>query len=229
MPRSKRTFLIGLPLDKRMHRLSFKVKHKNCYETAFSVKFPLQHITVIDIQSPHPREKQYLYYITGNTKQFDSMITYLRKSKGYKLVKEIERSQTTLLLLVVLHQTGYIQNVIQKYHGFLIDLHTVSGGYEYWHIGVINRNSISKMVKTFEKMGEFKILFIGEVEFAHALLSKQQKKVLTHAYENGYYELPRKTTIKEIARLTKLSHATVGEHLIKAENKILKSAIKKVL
>src|SRR3989338_2450027 len=144
-----------------MHKLSFKIKHKGCSETALSAQFPKHHITVMDIQSTHPKEKQYFYYVTGNINQFDALISYLKKTKSYKITKEIERSKDTLLLLVVLYQQGYIQNVIQKYHGFFIDLHTVSQGYEYWHVGVVHRDAIIKMLKELKKMGKLKVLSIG--------------------------------------------------------------------
>ncbi len=221
-----KSILIGLSLAKGMHKLSFKVSHKNCYETALSRQFPKHYITVIDIQSTQKKEKQYLYYITGDATKFDNICQAIKKSKGYQFIKEIERSPETLLLLVVLHQQSYIQNIIQKYHGFLIDIHTVSGGYEYWHIGVIDRISIDKMIQEFEKMGELKVLSIGKVDFAHANISKQQKRILLYAYRTGYYELPRKTTIAKIAHALKLSPATVGEHLLKAENRLMQRAIK---
>ena len=209
-----------------MYKFSFKVRHKGCFETGLSIKFPKHHITVIDIQSTHPKEKQYFYYITGKAEEFDRIISHLERSKGYKKVKEIERSKDTLLLLVVLYQKGYIQNVIQKYNGFFIDLHTVSEGYEYWHVGVVDRNSIDKMLVEFKKMGELKVLSIGEVKFANTLLSKQQKKVFMYTYESGYYEIPRKTNVAKIAKVLKLNPATVGEHLLKAENKLIKSMAK---
>ncbi len=211
-----------------MYKLSFKVRHLGCFETALSIKYPKHHITIVDIQSTHPKEKQYFYYITGDSTKFEGIISYLKKSKGYKLTKEIERSNDTLLLLVVLYQKGYIQNIIQKYHGFFIDLHTVSEGYEYWHIGVVDKDSIDKMLKQFKKMGELKVLYIGKVDFANTLLSKQQKKVFRYAYENSYYEIPRKTTIAKIAKALKLNPATVGEHLLKAENKLINFIAKKL-
>lgn len=211
-----------------MFKLSFKVRHKDCFETALSIKFPKHHITVIDIQSNNPAVKQYFYYITGDSKKFDALVSYLAASGGYKSTKEIERSGNTLLLLVVLKQRSYIQNVIQKYHGFFIDLHTVSEGYEYWHIGVVDRVAIDHMLKELRKMGELKILYIGEVDFSHSLLPKQQKKVLLYAYEQGYYELPRKTTISEIAEALHLNSSTVGEHLLKAENKLITSMARRI-
>lgn len=211
-----------------MYKFSFRIKHKNCAETGLSVKFSKHHITVLDIQAKDPKKKQYLYYIKGNAKEFDKIIEYLQKTKTYKLAKEIERSKDTLVLLVILYQTGYIQNTIQEYNGFFIDLHTVSKGYEYWHVGVIERETIEKMRKELKKVGKLETLYIGKVDFAQHLLSPQQKKIFQYAYQQGYYELPRGITIAKIASLLDLTPATVGEHLLKAENKLIRAIAEKV-
>ncbi len=211
-----------------MYKLSFKVKHKGCHETAFSAKFPNYHVTVVDIQVINPKQKQYFYYINGDRRGFDAIFSHLKKSKGYELVKEIERTNDTLMLLVVLYQKSYIQNVIQKYNGFFLDLHTCYGGYEYWHIGTVHRESIDHMLGEFRKMGELKVIFIGEMDFAHTLLSKQQKAVFLYAFEHGYYEMPRKITIERIAKAMRKNHATIGEHLLKAENRIITSMARRL-
>ncbi len=211
-----------------MFKFSFKIRHRECSETGLSIKYPEHHITVVDIQSTHPKEKQYFYYITGNEKDFDAIINYLQKSKTYKVTKEIERSKDTLLLLVVLRQAGFVQNLIQKYHGFFIEQHTVYGGWEYWHVGIIDRESIEPMRNEISKIGKLEVLYIGKVEFANTLLSPQQKKVFGYAYEKGYYEIPRKITIDKVASALKLNHATAGEHLLKAENKMINLMAKKV-
>ncbi len=207
-----------------MYKFSFKIQHKNCAETELSRIFPKHHITVVDIQSRNPKEKQYFYYINGDEKQFDAISAHLKKSRAYKVTKEIERSKDTLLLLVVLHQKGYVQNVIQKYHGFFIDLHTVHGGFEYWHVGVVDREAIKPMLAELKKAGVLTVLSIGKADFSHTLLSPQQKKIFQYAHEQGYYHLPRKTTIMQLARGLKLSPATVGEHLLRAENKLINRA-----
>lgn len=211
-----------------MYKFSFRIKHKNCAETGLSIKFPKHHITVLDIQARDPKKKQYLYHIKGNAKDFDQIIKYLQKAKAYKLTKEVERSKDALVLLVILYQTGYIQNTIQKYNGFFIDLHTVSEGYEYWHVGFIERETIEKIRKELKKVGKIETLYIGKVEFSQHILSPQQKKIFQYAYQQGYYELPRKTTIAKIASLLDLTPATVGEHLLKAENKLIRTMAEKV-
>ena len=211
-----------------MHKFSFKIRHRNCSETALSARFPKCHISVFDIQSRNTKEKQYLYNIAGDEIYFDSMIKYLKKLKAYKLTREVERKKDNLVLLVILNQKSYIQNIIQKYNAFFVDQHTVHGGYEYWHVGIFDRNLIEPMRNDLKKMGDLKVLYIGEVDFAHTLLSRQQKKVFSFAFENGYYKIPRKINIDKIAKALKLNHATAGEHLLKAENKMINSMAREV-
>lgn len=206
------------------YKFSFKIRHRGCAETGLSLAFPQHHITVADIQSRNIKVKQYFYYISGKNKEFDSIIKHLEKSKTYKSVREIERSTDTLLLLVTINQgKNYVQDTIQKYRGFFLALHTVYEGYEYWHVGLLDKENIEPMRKELKKIGELKTLYIGEAEFAPSLLSKQQRLVFKYAYEQGYYQLPRKTTIVKIAKALKLNPATVGEHLMRAENKIILS------
>ena len=209
-----------------MYKFSFRIQHKGCSETALSKRFPEYHITVLDIQAKDTKNKQYLYYIQGNAKEFDKILQQLKKT--YKTAKEIERTKDSLTLLVILHQAGYIQNVIQKNQGFFIDLHTISEGYEYWHIGVVEKASIQKIQQQLKNAGKLEVLYIGKIDFAETLLSKQQKKVFSYAYESGYYQTPRKTTIAQIAHALHLNHSTVGEHLCKAENKLITAMAKKI-
>ena len=209
-----------------MYRFSFKIKHNNCEETKLSIDFPKHYISVIDIQSKNPKDKQYLYHISGDSKYFDKIKSYLNNSRYYKLVKEIERTKN--ILIVVLHQKSYIQNIIQENNGFFIDLHTVYDGYESWHVGVVEKYSIERMRKELSKLGKLKVLSIGEVNFYQPLLTKQQEKIFVLAHKSGYYKIPRKTTIKQIAHELKLSPSTVGEHLIKSEIKLINSAANKI-
>ena len=84
------------------------------------------------------------------------------------------------------------------------------------------------MRKELSKLGKLKVLSIGEVNFYQPLLTKQQEKIFVLAHKSGYYKIPRKTTIKQIAHELKLSPSTVGEHLIKSEIKLINSAANKI-
>lgn len=211
-----------------MYKFSFRIQHKSCAETELSKTFPRTKITILDIQVENQKKKQYLYSIEGEEPSFISMLEFMKNSKSYKSARKIKQEKNQLIILVELEQQRYIQNIIQKHKGFFIDLHTVSAGYEYWHIGVIEKDSIKAMRRELEKEGKVEVLSIRELDFVNNPLSEQQSKVLNYAYKAGYYEEPRKITILQIAKKLHLSHATVGEHLIKAENKLLVYAMKRL-
>lgn len=55
-------------------------------------------------------------------------------------------------------------------------------------------------------------------------LTDRQLAALQLALERGYYEQPRKTSLRELAEQTSVARSTYEEHLRKAENKLLTNA-----
>jgi predicted DNA binding protein len=56
-------------------------------------------------------------------------------------------------------------------------------------------------------------------------LTDRQSEVIHYAFENGYYEIPRRITTEEIAAEVGVERRTAEEHLRRAENKLLASVI----
>lgn len=56
-----------------------------------------------------------------------------------------------------------------------------------------------------------------------AELTSRQIMTLKTAIERGYYEIPRKITLMELASEMKISQATTAEHLRKAESYVMKT------
>jgi len=52
-------------------------------------------------------------------------------------------------------------------------------------------------------------------------LTSQQQRALELAIENGYYNTPRKTTLKDLAKIMKISYSTYQFHLQRAEKKVI--------
>lgn len=78
--------------------------------------------------------------------------------------------------------------------------------------------AVSERVETdVERTGEYHT----ESRHLGSLLTDRQREILATAVEQGYYEVPRRTTYEDIAESTDLSVATVGEHLQKIEATIL--------
>ncbi|MDE1852547.1 MAG: helix-turn-helix domain-containing protein [Thaumarchaeota archaeon] len=58
-----------------------------------------------------------------------------------------------------------------------------------------------------------------------SMLSAKQRQVLVAAYGLGYYEVPRKVSSEDMARLLKIDKSTLAEHLRKAERKVVKGLL----
>jgi O-6-methylguanine DNA methyltransferase len=54
-------------------------------------------------------------------------------------------------------------------------------------------------------------------------LTDRQREVLDHAVRDGYYEVPRRTTVLELARSLSLGRSTVEEHLRAAESIVVRA------
>ena len=52
-------------------------------------------------------------------------------------------------------------------------------------------------------------------------LTEKQKQAMNLAIKQGYYNYPRKISIEQLAKLSKLSFSTFHAHLRKAEQKLL--------
>ena len=83
-------------------------------------------------------------------------------------------------------------------------------------------NRISEFVETeIERIGEY-----GSEGRLGSVLTDRQREILTAAVEQGYYEVPRQATIRDIADEIGLSQATVGEHLQKIEARVLSGSVR---
>jgi predicted DNA binding protein len=60
-------------------------------------------------------------------------------------------------------------------------------------------------------------------------LTSRQLKVLTLAFSSGYYELPRKIYLENLAKVMSIHRRTFEEHLRKAEKKIMNYLIPSLL
>ncbi len=67
----------------------------------------------------------------------------------------------------------------------------------------------------------FKASGFFDLKAAKELLSEKQLEVFKLACDYGYYDMPKKITIEQMAERTGLSPSTLAEHLRKAETKLL--------
>lgn len=165
-----------------------------------------------------------LHYISGDIDNIEKFIKDLKKDKD---VVGLERKGSIFLLL---EKSG--EKAVKFYTPKLIFIKPVlvdKKGYEVWEIGSWEKEEVSKFVrKVKKKMKDFKLLKfekinINDIFFPKLMpdLTKKQKRAIELAIENGYYQSPKKTSLRKLAKMMKISLATYQKHLQIAESKVI--------
>ncbi len=94
-----------------------------------------------------------------------------------------------------------------------------------------NLNEIRKLLAVAEKIGQkFKILSLTDARFSPdamlQILTEKQRKILSTAYTNGYYDVPRRIGSEALAKRLNIGKSTLVEHLRKAEMRLMGDILK---
>jgi predicted DNA binding protein len=111
-------------------------------------------------------------------------------------------------------------------------------GWEYYRVIAFRHEDVENFLQRIQEKGfQFEILskipFNGSISSSLTLtadslfsnLTEKQINALLTAYNSGYYLLPRKADVKEIAFRKQVPRTTFQEHLNKAENKLIATLI----
>lgn len=107
-------------------------------------------------------------------------------------------------------------------------------GFEYWTVASWNKGSIHQLVQRIrhaKRFAKVKLLSLSQqplnffIPAIFSELTEKQRQVITLAFENGYYSVPRNASVEELAKLANVPRTTFQEHLRKAEAKLLPAII----
>ncbi len=108
----------------------------------------------------------------------------------------------------------------------------MENGFEYWEIGSHKKKLIEEFVQKSSRICDISIIKIKKehpdfylFNSFNTSLTDKQKEAFNLAKNNGYYSYPRKTNLKELARVAKTPRTTLQSHLRKAEKKILSEIV----
>lgn len=110
-------------------------------------------------------------------------------------------------------------------------------GWEHYSVIAFDESDIRTLLHELEADRDIELLSktaITEQRIPHSMLApvdqlfedvtERQMAALRLALESGYYEQPRKTSLRDLADQTAVARSTYEEHLRKAENKLLTNA-----
>jgi predicted DNA binding protein len=186
------------------------------------------------------RNREYLGIIALETNDLEATLQVIRDHHMVESVEIVERYSpntggkmgATLFIEGQLSEFTPLQTLL--YEGFLpIGPTTLEDGRECFDLLLSDREELSQAVELLKEFGPVSIERISR-EFSRQvtpsaagwqeLLSSfppRQRVVLNTAYEKGYYEIPRETTLEEIADEVGITKTTASNHLRKAERRTI--------
>ncbi|MCL7415103.1 MAG: helix-turn-helix domain-containing protein [ANME-2 cluster archaeon] len=105
---------------------------------------------------------------------------------------------------------------------FLISAHCLGDGRVEWRLITGGEGSLQHLRKCLEERGCEVELENSSVLTKKNILTSRQEEIVRIALTKGYYDYPKKTTIKELATMFNASPSTIGEIVQRGEKKIMK-------
>jgi predicted DNA binding protein len=105
---------------------------------------------------------------------------------------------------------------------FLTTASTLDDGRVEWKLITGAEGSLAELIETLKAYGcdvELKsTTHLGK----NTMLTTRQEEIIRAAFEKGYYDFPKKITIKELAKIFDISPSTLNEILQRGERKVMR-------
>ena len=108
------------------------------------------------------------------------------------------------------------------------------GGWEHYRLLGFEQSDLKGLLRELDKVGKIEVLqkktipegvtddaFVISLSSLFGQLTQKQLNALVTAVEGGYYEIPKRVTTEDLARVQKQPRTTYEEHIRKAESKIV--------
>lgn len=186
------------------------------------------------------RDRRYIGIVALETSSFEEALEVVEAHRMVDTVDIVERydaeaqgkTAATLLLRGDLLEFTPLQTLL--YEGFLpLGPTKLEYGRECFDLLLEDREELSKATTLLESFGEVSVERISQdfrrevvpsaAEWQELLASipPRQRELLNEAVERGYFEIPRETTLEEIADAMGITKTTASNHLRKAERTLV--------
>ena len=219
-----------------MMEVTFQIKPRYCWAQELSEEYPGIKMTVFSIH----QEKGLSRWECSTP---GAMHEALKKAKTHETIVSLdvfsEKEEEIIVQSVCNCENRYKVHEILSRGGcyYLLPNPIVTyEGAKHYRILAPDAQKLKKVIGNLQKIGEVKItsvhplghlddsFFINVVQLKD-LLSEKQLRTLKKAYMRGYFQIPKKVRIRDLAEELGLSPATVYEQLAEAENRIIASII----
>ncbi|HEX9908212.1 MAG TPA: helix-turn-helix domain-containing protein [Thermoplasmata archaeon] len=191
-------------------------------------EIPKRHEVSIKIVDRRPAGKsgvRDLVEISGTQESLEAILTELKSDPWVRKFSMDFVESGKLIGEVVTHKCIACSALIGS-NCYLVSASAAKGGSMLWRIMASDRAEVQKLVGKLSKAKcEVSLLRITPISEQEVLTGRQQEVIMI-AFERGYFETPRKVKLKDLARITGVSQATLSEILRKGQKRIVVEYLK---
>lgn len=186
------------------------------------------------------RDRQYIGIMAIECDELETVIEIIKNHQMVDSLDVVEqyalnqRDRTVATLFLEGHLTEFTPLQTLMYEGFLpIGPTELQNGRECFDLLLHDRDELSKAVELLSEFGSVSVERITEdfrrevvpsrAEWQELLASipPRQRELLNLALDQGYFEIPRKITLEELADQMEITKTTASTHLRKAERTLI--------
>jgi predicted DNA binding protein len=159
-----------------------------------------------------------LFEITVDRKLENRLLRYLRNSPD---ISELEITNSSHGRLVgIVRAKGVVMRCVADSDCFLVYASNGSGREIAWRV-LGTKHSLRELMARLRRLRvDFRVSDISEVKRTRALTTRQEW-LIRSAYENGYFDYPKRIRIGPLARMMDVAPPTLYESLRKTQKKLL--------
>ncbi len=177
-------------------------------------------LSVVEQKPAAGRTLQSLVEIDPGESDANAIVESLRRNRFVHEVEAIVPPKGKVLATLLVDNCHACHELAHS-ECFLTDATATGGGGLEWRLLAPRRSSIEALVTTLGKRGiPVELVSIKSVKGA-GNLTDRQARVLSLAYELGYFEFPKRINLTDLAKKVGVSKAALSETLRTGEEKVL--------
>ncbi len=152
----------------------------------------------------------------------DAVIEFIKDFDHVVNVEITERHKGRLLAIVEVRDCPGCVSLATS-DVFLLSAHTTEDKRIEWKVAFSNREDLDKLIWDMQSTGsDVELVRVSNAIDDGLRLTDRQLKIVEVAFKRGYYDYPKRISIRELARIFGVSTATVSEILRRGQRKIIK-------
>lgn len=138
--------------------------------------------------------------------------------KGECSVIKISRNR---YLATVMNNNCQLAQILSRSGCFLTSAIPADDNLIYWDVFAPNKRYISNLIETMKEYG-YNVTRLSSTNYSEeTVLTKRQEEVIRYAFDNGYYEVPKRITLDDLAERFDISKSTASVVIRDAEKKLI--------